>query len=158
MAYILHPSSIKMTTYPTYTGPYSLLITDKDEGCRRSIRETFEPEGYNTYQASCGREAIRIAREVLLHALIMDVYLPDISGLETFRFIKKETKLVLPCILLSERTSKELMLSALSAEAYTVISKPINLKILHFAMERIIRKYYLHAVEPKEFQKKEKDI
>lgn len=121
---------------------YSLLITDEDERSRRTIKESFEPEGYNTYLAGSGREAIEIAREVLIHALITDMNLPDISGLDTFRFIKREFQVVLPCILLSSNASKEMLLRAISAEAYTVISKPINLDTLHFAMKQIMKKYY----------------
>lgn len=122
--------------------PYSLLITEEDEGCRKSLRDTFVPKGYNTYLAGSGREAIKIARQVLLHALIMDVQLPDINGLDTFRFIKREIQVSLPCILLSDNTSKELMLRALSADAYTLISKPVNLEVLNFAMEQMMKKYY----------------
>ena len=122
--------------------PYALLITDEDEGYRKCLQETFEPKGYNTYLAGSGREAIEIAREVILHALIMDTNLPDISGLDTFCHIKREVRLILPCIFLSGDTTKELMLKALSANAYTVISKPVNLEVILFAVERLIKKYY----------------
>ncbi|HHT9120658.1 MAG TPA: response regulator [Candidatus Hypogeohydataceae bacterium YC41] len=135
-----------MAVYQPTQGKYSLLITDEDEGYRRHLQETFEPKGYNTYLAGSGREAIEIAREVLIHALIMDMDLPDISGLEAFRYIKHEVKLILPCILLSCDTTKELMLRALSANAYTVISKPVNLEVILFAVEQLIKKYYLGKV------------
>ncbi len=133
-----------VATYSSYANRkrYSLLITDKDEISRETMKELFEPEGYNTYLAGSGREAIEIAREVLIHALITDMNLPDISGLDTFGFIKKEFQVVLPCILLSRNASKETLLRAISAEAYTVISKPINLDALHFAMKQIMKKYY----------------
>ncbi len=126
----------------SYSKPYSLLITDVDEMSRETIREFFEPDGYNTYMAGSGKEAIEIARDVIIHALITDMNLPDISGLETFRFIKKEFQLVLPCILLTRNASKEMLLRAISAEAYAVISKPTNLDVLRFAMKQIMKKYY----------------
>ncbi len=127
----------------SYSKQYSLLITDVDEMSRETIREFFEPDGYNTYMAGSGKEAIEIAREVLIHTLITDMNLPDINGLETFRFIKKEFQIVLPCILLSKNASKEMLLRAISAEAYAVISKPIHLDALRFAMRQIMKKYYL---------------
>lgn len=137
---------------------YALLITDEDEGYRRCLQKTFEPKGYNTYLAGSGREAIEIAREVILHALIMDTNLPDISGLETFWYIKREVRLILPCIFLSEDATKEFMLKALSANAYTVISKPVDLEVLLFAVERLIKRYYLgkgnlpHEVQSLEYR------
>jgi len=126
----------------SYSKPYSLLITDVDAMSRETIREFFEPDGYNTYMAGSGKEAIEIARDVLIHALITDMNLPDISGLETFRFIKKEFQIVLPCILHTRNASKEMLLRAILAEAYAVISKPTNLDVLRFAMKQIMKKYY----------------
>ncbi len=121
---------------------YSLLITDDDEGCRYSLKNIFEPRGYITHLASCGREAIEIARTELLHALILDMHLPDIGGVETFRVIKKEVKGVLPCIFISGDLSKELKLNALSVDAFTVIPKPINIEMMRFTMEQLIERYY----------------
>ncbi len=128
--------------FPQTEGRYSLLITDEDESYLKSLRETFEPKGYNTYLASSGKEAIEIAREVILHALIIDTHLPDISGLETFGYIKREIRLTLPCIFLSDNATKELKLKALSANAYTLISKPVKLEVILFAVEQLIKKYY----------------
>jgi DNA-binding response OmpR family regulator len=144
-----------MAIYQPPQSRYSLLITDEDEGYRRQLQKTFEPKGYNTYLAGSGREAIEISREVILHALIMDMNLPDISGLEAFRYIKREVRLTLPCIFLSGDTTKELMLKALSANAYTLISKPVNLEVLLFAVEQIIKKYYLGKAGLKGFSGKE---
>lgn len=121
---------------------YSLLITDDDEGCRYSLKNIFEPSGYITHLASCGREAIEIARTELLHALILDMHLPDIGGVETFRVIKKEVKGILPCIFISGDLSRELKLDALSVDAFTVIPKPINIEMMRFTMEQLIERYY----------------
>ncbi|MGR3309306.1 MAG: response regulator [Candidatus Brocadiales bacterium] len=121
---------------------YSLLITDDNEGCRYSLKNIFEPAGYITHLASCGREAIEIARTELLHALILDMHLPDIGGVETFRVIKKEVKTTLPCIFISGDLSKELKLNALSVDAFTVIPKPINIEMMRLTMEQLIERYY----------------
>ena len=121
---------------------YSLLITDDDEACRDSLKDIFEPKGFITHLASCGREAIEIARTELIHALILDMHLPDIGGVETFRVIKKEVKITLPCIFISGDVSKELKLNALSVDAYTVIPKPINIEMMKLSMEQLIEKYY----------------
>lgn len=131
-----------MAIYNPHKRHYSLLITDDDEGCRYSLKNIFEPKGYITYLASCGREAIEIARTELLHAIILDMHLPDIGGVETFRVIKEETKSALPCIFISGDLSKELKINALSVEAFTVIPKPINIEIIRFTMEQLIERYY----------------
>jgi DNA-binding response OmpR family regulator len=122
---------------------YSLLITDDDESCRDSIKDVFEPRGYTTYLASCGREAVKIAKAEEIHLLILDVNLPDYSGLETFEIIKKEASFVIPCIFISGEITKELRIDLISANAYTLIPKPINISILQDSVEQVIAKYYL---------------
>ncbi len=122
---------------------YKILITDDDDVCRYSLNEIFEPEGYTTYLASCGKEAIEIARHESLHLLILDVHLPDFSGFDTFEFIKEEKKIQIPCIFVSADTSKGLKFEAFEANAYTLISKPINKEIIRYAVEHSLEKYYL---------------
>ncbi len=121
---------------------FSILITDDDDDCRYSLNDIFEPEGYTTYLASCGREAVEIAKNELLHLLIMDVHMPDFNGFETFEFIKEEKKLQIPCIFVSADTSKNLKFEAIEANAYTFISKPINKEIIKYAVEQSLEKYY----------------
>ena len=121
---------------------YSILITDDDESCRSCLKDIFEPEGYVTYLASCGREAVEIAKRKFLHLLILDVHLPDFSGFDTFEFIKEEKKSLMPCIFVSADTSKELKMGAIEANAYTLISKPINKEMIKYAVEQSLEKFY----------------
>ncbi|MFQ5964450.1 MAG: response regulator [Candidatus Scalinduaceae bacterium] len=121
---------------------YRILITDDDEDCRHSLQNIFEPEGYITYLASCGKEAVEIARQKFLHLLILDIHLPDFSGFETFEFIKEEKKTLIPCIFVSADDSKELKMDAIEANAYTLISKPINKEMIKYVVEQSIEKYY----------------
>lgn len=131
-----------MTLLDPRGGQYTLLITDDDEACRDSLRMVFEPEGYTTYLASCGKEAIKIARMVDVDLLILDVHLPDYSGLETFQIIKREIRISLPCIFISGEITRGLQIDLISANAYTIIPKPININILRDSVERVIEKYY----------------
>lgn len=128
--------------YHPCAGSFSLLITDDDKSCRDSLREILELKGYTTYLASCGREAIKIARSEELHVLILDAHLPDYSGLETFNIIKKEISISIPCIFISGDISKELQINLINANAYTLIPKPINVNIFRDSVEQVIEKYY----------------
>lgn len=121
---------------------FNILITDDDDNCRYSLKNIFEPEGYVTYLASCGREAVEIAKQNFLHILIIDIHLPDFSGLDTFAFIKEEKKILIPCIFVSADTSKELKMDAIEANAYTFIPKPINKELIKYAVEQSIEKYW----------------
>jgi CheY-like chemotaxis protein len=131
-----------MTLLKRDKADYQILITDEDENCRSSLNDIFEPEGYTTYLASCGREAVEIAKHELLHVLIMDVHMPDFSGFETFEFIKEEKNIQIPCIFVSADTSKDLKFEAIEADAYTLIAKPIKKEIIKYAVEQSLEKYY----------------
>ncbi len=123
-------------------GHYSLLITDDDASCRDTLRTVFELKGYTTHIASCGREAVKIARSEELHLVIMDAHLPDYSGLETFRIIRNEIRVAIPGIFISGDITRELQIDLISADAYTLIPKPINVNILRDSVEQVIAKYY----------------
>lgn len=121
---------------------FSLLITDDDEMCRNSLKSLFDSDGYHTYLASCGRDAIEVAREEFLHFMIIDAHLPDISGMQTFQFIKEESNVLVPSIFISGDVSKELKLEILSVEAFTFVPKPINVGTIRFAVDQLIDQYY----------------
>lgn len=131
-----------MALYDPYVGKYSLLITDDDKSCRDSLRELFELKGYTTYIASCGREAVKIAKEEELHLLILDANLPDYSGLETLRIITREIRFSIPSIFISGEITKELQIDLISANAYSLIPKPINVHVMRDMVDLVIEKYY----------------
>jgi len=131
-----------MALYDPYVGKYSLLITDDDKSCRDSLRDLFEPKGYTTYIASCGREAVQIAKEEELHLLILDASLPDYSGLETLRIITREIRFSIPSIFISGEITKELQIDLISANAYSLIPKPINVHVMRDMVDLVIEKYY----------------
>lgn len=131
-----------MALYDPYVGKYSLLITDDDKSCRDSLRDLFELKGYTTYIASCGREAVQIAKEEELHLLILDANLPDYSGLETLRIITREIRFSIPSIFISGEITKELQIDLISANAYSLIPKPINVHVMRDMVDLVIEKYY----------------
>ena len=128
----------------TGSDPFGLLIADDDEHLRSALREVFEPEGFTTYEASCGPEAIEIARVEPVHVLLMDWQMPMMTGLEAFHIIK-ETLGLLPCILMTGAPSKELMMRALAEQAATVIQKPVSPGVVMYTVRRVIETFYSGA-------------
>lgn len=121
---------------------YALLVTDDDEHSRDRLCEYFDHEGYRTFRASSGREAVEIAKDAFLHFLILNIRLPDFSGIETFRIITQERQSVLPCIFTSADATKEQKLKALSARAHAFVPKPIDIQIIRVVVDQILDKYY----------------
>ena len=120
----------------------SLLITDDDALCRTRFRDIFANKGYETFVAACGLEALSIARSRDVHVAILDMHLPDMSGLETLGHIHKETGYFVPAILVSHDKSKELQLKALAARFAAYLSKPVRLDVLGRVVENLVARNY----------------
>jgi CheY-like chemotaxis protein len=120
---------------------YSILITDDDRSARETLREIFEPEGYRTLLAESGEEAIDIVKGEDVHLALMDMHLPRLTGLETMQIVH-QIKGVLPMILISAEQDDNLLRKALSAHAYSVLSKPLSKNLVIYVVTRALEKFY----------------
>lgn len=120
--------------------PYTILITDDDTGCRESLREIVEHEGYRTHLAGSGEEALDIVREEPVHLALLDMHLPAMSGLETLQLVHQFNQL-LPCILVTARPDEKLLRQAFRARAYSVIPKPVSKHVVLYTVVRALRVY-----------------
>lgn len=124
------------------TFPYSLLIADDDRAARETLREVLEPEGYRTYLASDGQEAVEIVRaQSDIHLLLLDVHMPRLTGLEAMAVLR-QFRHGLPTILLTAKQDDTLMRQALLADAFSVLSKPISKNVLIYVVNRALSKFY----------------
>ena len=123
----------------TLERPYSILVTDDDPAMRETCRETFAPVGFTTFLAGSGEEAIDIVHRNEVHLALMDMHLPKLSGLETMAIVR-QIKGMFPMILVSADQDEGLMRRALSAQAYSVLSKPVSrslvISILRLPLEK----------------------
>lgn len=122
--------------------PYNLLITDDDVAARESLREIFEPVGYQTILAGSGEEAIDIAQHREIHLALMDMHMPRLTGLETMEILRQIKKGQLPTILISADQDEMLLRRALSAHVYCVLAKPVNRHAVIYVVNRALQKFY----------------
>lgn len=121
---------------------FSVLVADESSRCRQVFREALEPQGYGVLTADSGREAIRIVRRETIHVVVMDLRLPDYSGLEIYHTIKDIRDVFLPCIFTTLRMSAASLCDALSEEAVTLLPKPVDERRLLHAIDWSVGKYY----------------
>ena len=125
----------------TLAHPYSILVTDDDPASRETFREIFEPVGFRTFLAESGEEAIEIVNRHDVHLALMDMHLPKLSGLETMEIVR-QIKGMFPMILISADQDERLMRRALSAQAYSVLSKPVSRNLVIYVVQRALDKFY----------------
>jgi CheY-like chemotaxis protein len=120
---------------------YSIVIADDDKASREGLRDIVEQEGYRTFLAGDGEEALEIVRAEPIHLLLCDMYMPRLTGLETLELVRQINE-VLPCILVSGEVSDRLMRQAMLAKAYSVLSKPVSKNVLLYTVVRALVKAY----------------
>jgi len=124
----------------------NLLIIEDDELQRKNIRELIGNGDVHTSEAASGKEALKILKEKNFDCIILDLYLPDISGLKLLKYIRDKLKLQhVPVIIY---TGKELTLkeeTELKQVAETIIIKDVR------SPERLLDEVvlFLHRVEEK---------
>jgi len=129
--------------------PLSMLITDDDESWRAAFNSAFAHHGYDTYLAACGTDALRIVRNQEVHVAILDMHMPDMSGVDTLVEIRRETGHVVPAILVSSDRSTDLQIKALAAHFMAYMSKPVDMDLLRRVVSRIVfRRYPGGRTEP----------
>ena len=102
----------------------TLLITDDDRDFRETIREVFEPRGFSTYLAGDGVQALEIVKRNEIHLVLMDMHMPQLTGIETINRIRR-LRQRLPCILISGRLDDDIR-SRAKDSTFNVLSKPVS--------------------------------
>lgn len=121
--------------------PPSLLIADDDLAFRETLQGVFEPQGYRTWLAGNGEEALDIVRSKEVHLVLLDMHMPKLSGLETLRLVK-QFKALLPCIILSADLDDLLIEQARLARAFSVLRKPVTRHQITLSVRQALERTY----------------
>src|SRR5207253_6988258 len=120
---------------------YSILIADDDSGCRDALRSIVEPEGYRTFLAESGEEALDIVRDQEVDLALLDMHMPRLTGLETLELVR-QINAFLPCILVTADANETLLREAFRAHAYSVIPKPVSKNVVLYTVVRALVRVY----------------
>jgi len=105
----------------------TVLIVEDNELNMKLFHDLLEVHGYRTVQTRDGREALGLAREHRPDLIIMDIQLPEVSGLEVTRWIKDDPEVAgIPVIAVTAFAMKgdEERIRAGGCEDY--VAKPIS--------------------------------
>jgi two-component system cell cycle response regulator DivK len=126
-----------------YKPTKSVLVVEDNDLSMRLFHDLLEAHGYNVLQAKNGMEGWRMAREHRPDLILMDIQLPDVSGLEVTKWLKDDETLksipVIAVTAFAREGDEEKMLEG-GCDAY--IPKPISVPdflqtVEHFA-ERLV--------------------
>jgi DNA-binding response OmpR family regulator len=102
-----------------------VLVADDDPDIRRLVRLRLERSGYSVVSASDGAEALELAAGCTPDLAILDVAMPNLTGLEVTRALR-ERHATLPVILLTARARESDVREGAEAGADAYITKPFS--------------------------------
>jgi nitrogen regulation protein NR(I) len=103
-----------------------ILIVDDDPQLRQSFEKLLYAEGHRVRTAATGENALEMVRSEVPDLVIMDVRLPGMSGLETFRALH-ETEPKLPVIIMTAYGTTETAIEATKLGAFEYVLKPFDI-------------------------------
>ncbi|MBT3401139.1 MAG: response regulator [Rhodospirillaceae bacterium] len=117
----------------------TVLIVEDNELNMKLFHDLLEAQGYATLQTKDGREALKLAREHRPDLVLMDIQLPEVSGLEVTKWIKEDENLrEIPVIAVTAFAMKgdEEKIRQGGCEAY--IAKPISVSEFLATVQKFI--------------------
>jgi two-component system cell cycle response regulator DivK len=118
---------VGVTNDSTNGSAKTVLVVEDNELNMKLFHDLLEAHGYNILQTKDGMDALRIAREHKPDLILMDIQLPEVSGLEVTKWIKEDDDLKsIPVIAVTAFAMKgdEEKIRDGGCEAY--IAKPIS--------------------------------
>ena len=123
------------------SSPLKILIVDDDLDIIEILKYNLNKSGYLVKSAKNGIEAIKRAKKFIPNIILMDVMMPEMSGIEACSEIKQIDELSETMIIfLSARSEDYTQISAYDTGADDYISKPIKPKILIKKISNIAKK------------------
>jgi serine/threonine protein kinase/CheY-like chemotaxis protein len=104
-----------------------LLVVDDNEDNLDMLARRLQRRGYEITTAHSGAEALAAVARVRYDAIVLDINMPVMSGLDVLRELRKHyTKLELPVLMATARSESDDMVEALSLGANDYVTKPLN--------------------------------
>jgi two-component system, chemotaxis family, chemotaxis protein CheY len=115
----------------------SVMIVDDSDFSRKILSEFISKAGFNIVgEANSASEAIKIASDRKVDMAIIDVVMPDTSGIELTELLVKSLR-KLKVIMVSSLAQENIIINSISAGAVDFLQKPIKEDVLIHSMSKI---------------------
>lgn len=104
-----------------------ILVIDDEPTITNLLKVILGKEGYDVYVANCGEEGVKMAGEIRPDLIFMDINMPDLSGYEATKEIKKNEELKkVPIIFLTGLSAEKEAEKAFSTGGASFLKKPFT--------------------------------
>ncbi len=115
-----------------------ILVIDDDDSFRSVLQYNLSQAGYEVEIAVGGREGLQQMKQAPFDAVITDIKMPGMDGLEVLGRVKKEYPDIV-VIMITAHGSIEMAVEAMRQGAYDYITKPLNRDALLLTLEKALR-------------------
>ncbi len=130
------------------TGKRRILIVDDEPAVLALLRRILSTEDAEILAVRTGAQALEIARRTHLDLVMLDVRLPDVSGMEVLRRVR-EVDEVVPVIMMTSHGSAETVRASMRLGAFDYLTKPFdNQEVKRIAREAMTSR--AHRLVPSE--------
>jgi DNA-binding response OmpR family regulator len=123
-----------------------VLIVDADATTRRDVRTACVQDGYQVVEAESGADGLRELGAARPSLVLLEVALPDASGFDVCRELRKADAVV-PVIMMSSRSDEIDVVVALEIGADDYVTKPLRIRELVARMAAHLRRTRLDSIE-----------
>jgi signal transduction histidine kinase len=116
-----------------------ILIVDDDAHLRETVRDNLELEGYGVSEAGTGAEAMKAVVTGFYDVILMDYNLPDSTGIEVIRQIRKVNE-DSQILMLTAHATLDTALKAIQESVYDFHVKPVDFDLLRRVISKAVEK------------------
>jgi DNA-binding NtrC family response regulator len=114
-----------------------IMIVDDERLVRWSLRQKCEEWGYQVVEADCGEVALKLAQRESPDLVLLDVRMPDLTGIEVLDELKKSDE-ARAVIMITADPQLDDVKAALKLGAYDFVGKPIEFEALRVAIKNAL--------------------
>jgi DNA-binding response OmpR family regulator len=116
----------------------TILVVDDEPTLRETLVDALETDGFRVVSAADGREALTVFRAERPDLVLLDLMLPELSGVEVCRIIRSESSV--PIVMLTAKDSELDKVVGLELGADDYVTKPFSLRELSARIRALFRR------------------
>jgi len=118
----------------------TIVIVEDEPDTAEMFAEMMRLAGYNVLKSYGGTPAIALISAKIPDAIVLDLMMPDLSGLEVLKFMRRDPRLAhIPVVVVSAKSLPSDIKSGLDAGASVYLTKPVAFQDLNEAVSKAIQ-------------------
>ena len=117
-----------------------VLIVEDNRNISEMVGEYLESRGFEIDYAADGLDGYRLASENVYDAIVLDLMLPRLDGIEVCRRLRGDARRATPILMLTARDTLDDKLTGLSSGADDYLTKPFAIRELEARLHALIRR------------------